>query len=376
MRKLRLYICLLVLCNSAAQAQDDIIFASISSGLIKDSSLPVLNKPVSGLRNVSFQFIKENKKPLKQVIGYSKQSRPIEAYFFPGISNKKAMVVGGMHGSELPSIEIAKNIIKELSKGGMPYYNVVVIPCLFPDNAIVAARAGVKRLEDNKGRYSHDEAVDPNRQMPLLGKAFHADEPYDANGRLIEKENQLLLQLIQAYLPDRIVNLHSIKDISKAGIFADPRTDCNSIAKGFETDSLLAVTMAGFVEQNGGIIPGNHLGKAPTALYFNDPGVVAAGQSQHRNLQGSQLPNKRGQGASLGSWAATAVCDEEAGHYRPAIRLFTIEFPGYKKPTEYRLLQDQKKFSKQIDIYAAAVLNFFLGEYWVEDTAENPVVSK
>jgi hypothetical protein len=376
MRKSCLFIFTLLLGIGASHAQEDMVFASLSTRLQSDSSFPVINKSISGLRNVSFPFITENKKPSKQVIGYSKQSRPIEVYYFPGISNKKAMVVGGIHGSELPSIEIAKRIIRELSKGGMPYYNVVVVPCLFPDNAVMAARAGVKRLEDNKGRYSHDEAVDPNRQMPLLGKAFHADEPYDANGRLIENENQILLQLIQSYLPDRIVNLHSIKDFSKAGIFADPRTDCNGIAQGFETDSLLAITMAQFIARNDGIIPGNHLGKVPTALYFNDPQVVAAGQWQQRNLHGSQLPNKRGQGASLGSWASTAVCDAEAEHYRPAIRLFTIEFPGYKTPSEYRTTNEQKKFSRLIDIYTAAVVNFFLGEYCVEGTAENPVVSK
>ena len=63
----------------------------------------------------------------------------------------------------------------------------------------------------------------------------------DAHGRLIEKENALLLQLIQSFAPERIVNIHAIKDSTKAGIFADPRTDCDGRALGFASDSTLAV---------------------------------------------------------------------------------------------------------------------------------------
>src|SRR5262245_37308658 len=37
---------------------------------------------------------------LQGIAGYSKQGRPIEAFYFPGQSDKRAMVIGGVHGSE------------------------------------------------------------------------------------------------------------------------------------------------------------------------------------------------------------------------------------------------------------------------------------
>jgi len=376
MFKTAFIIVVLCLVLQSLTAQDGLVaYTSSSSRLAKDSSLP-LQKKMAIREGLNLDITLESKKPSKSVLGYTKNNRPIEVFYFPGISNKKAMVIGGMHGSELSSVEVAHRILKELSKGGMPYYNVIIVPCLFPDNAAVAKQVGGIRVENNSGRYSHDHAVDPNRQMPALGKAFDSEEPVDANGRTIERENQLLLQLIQLYLPDRIVNLHAIKDLSKAGIYADPRTDCNGIAQGFSSDSALAVKMAQFVQLNGGLIPGNHLNAKPTALYFNDPYIAQAGELQKRNLEGSQLPNQRGQGASLGSWASTAVCDEELQHYRSAIRLITVEFPGYKKPVEYKTIAEQKKYNHLADIYAAAIVNYFLGEFFVENTAENPVVSK
>ncbi len=376
MRKLLFFVITGCLWQISVQAQDGFIaYKSFAGKLEKDSSFPVSHL-TSFSQSFSFSVDLAVKKPLSAVLGYSKANKPVEVFYFPGTSNKKALVVGGMHGSELSSVEIAHRIIKELSKGGMPYYNVIVIPCLFPDNALAASRAGKDRVENNTGRYSHDHAVDPNRQMPMLGKAFNSAYPVDANNRTIEKENQLLLQLIQTYLPDRIVNLHAIKDVSKAGIYADPRTDCSGLATGFETDSLLAIKMAQFVRENGGSVGGNFLNGKSSALYFKDPEIAIAGHYQKRNLEGSQLPNGRGHGASLGSWASTAVCDEELNLFRPPMRLITVEFPGYKKPSEYKTPADQKKYNRQIDIYTAAIVNYFLGEFYVEDLAENPVVSK
>ena len=133
-----------------------------------------------------------SKKPAKTILGYTNGSRPVEAYYFPGASDKKALIIGGMHGSELSSIEIATNLIDVLSSGEMPYYNVVIIPSLFPDNAVKAIMEN--QLMNNVGRYTTEESADPNRQMPELGKPFSKELPFDMHGRMIENENQFLLQ--------------------------------------------------------------------------------------------------------------------------------------------------------------------------------------
>jgi hypothetical protein len=336
--------------------KNDLALVSFKSGY--EFPLEEKNTPYSS--SLIEEWMKD-KKANKAVLGYTNAGRTVEAYYFPGSSDKKALVVGGMHGSELSSIEIATQLIEVLSADERSYYNVIVIPSLFPDNAAKAMQ--IAKSKDNIGRYTTEESVDPNRQMPQPGKAFSQDLPFDVYGRIIEKENQFLLQLIQDYLPSRIVNLHAIKDITKAGIYADPRTDCDGYALGFSTDSSLAVSMATLIENGGGKVPGNNLQQAPTALYYHDPEIVSVGFFQKRNFLGSSMPNSRGYGASLGGWASTAVCDE-AGQ-RNASRLITVEFPGYQPSSAYEG-EDKTACMLNIKLYVHAVRKIFLEENFAE----------
>jgi len=314
----------------------------------------------------NLEAVLSEKKAVKKILGFSKKGKPIDAYYFPGTSNKKALVIGGVHGSELSSVEVAKNLVAQLAKGEKPYYSVIIIPALFPDNAATAEACKKDRIVNNVGRYSHVEAIDPNRQLPALGAPFYLDEAKDAYGREIERENQLLLQLIQAYAPERIVNVHAIKDYGKAGIYADPRTDCEGRALGFSSDSTLAVTMAKYIDEKGGNVAGNKIKTAPTALYYLDPKPAVFGEPQQRNLTGANMKGKIN-GVSLGSWASSAVCDEKANYFRPAMRILTMEFPGYKKPSEYKHADDKKWFKDLVGLYAASIYNYFLQEYCVEE---------
>ena len=97
---------------------------------------------------------------------------------------------------------------------------------------------------ENIGRYTDSQSADPNRQMPTLGHAIMEGVETDHLGRSIEHENRMMLDLIHEYRPERIVNIHAIRDSGYAGFYADPRTDHNGIALGFEKDSKLAISMA------------------------------------------------------------------------------------------------------------------------------------
>jgi hypothetical protein len=313
--------------------------------------------------------ILEEGKTTRFPLGQSKQMRTIEAWFFPGTSEKRALVIGGVHGTELSSTEVARTLIQKLLQGAEHYYNVIIIPCLFPDNA-AAAKENVNAIGStaNIGRYSFSSAADPNRQMPSPGKSVDVETGLDHMGREIEKENRFLLQLINMFKPQRIANIHAIRDIAHAGIYADPRTDSKSYALGFETDSSLAVEMASMIDKNGGYIPGNQVNKKPTALYYMDPVPVVKGSFQKRNFSGSSLANNRGSGISLGTWASTAISDaKEPIMNREAIRILTIEFPGYKRPDDYRDLKQKNYFSRQVELYASAIEKIFLRKYFVEE---------
>ena len=303
------------------------------------------------------------------MLGKSQQGRNIEAYFFPGSSDKRALIIGGVHGSELSSIEVATQLLRKMTQTNTIYYNVIIIPSLFPDNAETAKQSPLQIGDvQNIGRYSYPGAVDPNRQMPTPGEAFDEDHELDHAGRQIENENALLLELISEFHPQRIVNLHAIRDTNYAGVYADPRTDHKSIALGFATDSSLAIEIAKHVDKNGGYIPGNRLTKKPNALYYKDPPPVAAGEFQKRNFSGSSLPGKRGGGVSLGTWASTAVFDElDTTKNRDAMRILTMEFPGSKRPIDYNLKKEQDFYQRQVELYAAALHDVFLQDYFIEE---------
>jgi hypothetical protein len=348
-------------------------FVSYTVGVNHDSIQPnsVVKKDVNEASAIVFKRKALNNFPvndfmLKRVasrgqLGLSKKGRPVNAYYFPGTSEKKALVIAGVHGSELSAIEIAKKLVANLEQTPATYYHVVVIPCLFPDNELAALNptASAKKIY-NYGRYTSKVSVDPNRQMPPLGKPFDVDYPIDYHGRPIEDENQLLLQLIHEYQPDRVINLHAIRNINQAGIFADPRTDYQGFALGFDSDSLLAMSMAKFIYEHGGNVSGNHLDSDPTTLYYNDPTIAAEGSFQPRNLEGAKLPLERGQGISLGSWASTAVCDSLRPAYnRPAMRLLTVEYPGYKRPQDYTDLNERQYNKELLEIYTSAIFKYF-----------------
>jgi len=295
-------------------------------------------------------------------LGKTEEGRSIEVYYFPGRSTYRAVVMAGVHGSELSSIDVAMMVVKQLQAGAAPYYSVIVVPCVFPDNAGKAIGNG--QPQTNFGRYSSAVHPDPNRQMPLPGQAFDESHPVDARGREIEPENQMLLRLLQEFRPQRVANLHAIRDTTRSGIFADPRTDCNGRALGFETDEALALTMAGFISENGGRVPGNKLSSSPSALYYKDPFPAPAGALQARNLTGSTLNDGRGSGISLGTWASTAVCEGEGE--RSAMRLFTVEFPGYAAHRQYKTDASAQDCFLNIYLYATALTGIFLQDYFPE----------
>ena len=339
-------------------------FNNKDSAFTGTNSIPANAGSVLSSSSMVIKNMLQSTTPVKAVLAYTKQLRPLDIHYFPGTSNENALVIGGVHGSELSSVSVAKQLIELLSKGDVkPYYNVIIIPSLFPDNAALAAQYKNEiGSTGNIGRYSDAFHPDPNRQMPPFGKAFKEDEPVDFAGRSIEMENQLLLQVIQLFHPSRIANVHAIRNKNSAGIYADPRTDCNGMAQGFEKDSTLAVNIAQYISNHKGCVPGNQLTNAPTALYYCDPHIAPAGTKQPRNIHGSQLAGNRGYGVSLGGWASTAVCEEDAMLSRPAMILLTIEFPGNKRSEDYDTINEKETCAHNVMQYAKALQQVFLME--------------
>jgi hypothetical protein len=287
-------------------------------------------------------------------IGTTSGKRPITAHFFPGATKEKALVIGGVHGSELSGIAVAEELVRRLSSPTalQPFFSVIVVPSLFPDN-VAARRAFEAKIKGKLSPADYAEQAekagdpgritpgqeDPNRQMPAPGTDFDPKNPKDAAGRVIEAENQALLALIQQFQPVRIASLHAIKNVNRAGVFSDPHPDATGAdpALAARTD-LLALTMARRVRDLGGRVGGNKLGtKGETSLYPGQDPKKAKDQIERENKKGT----------SLGQWGPPR-----------GISVLTIEMPEQYDTSSP--VTDAKR-TQEIESRAEALEEIFLG---------------
>jgi hypothetical protein len=301
-------------------------------------------------------------------LGDSASGRGIYAYEFVGTTANRALVIGGVHGSELSGIEVVERLIQQLRTGPRPYYTVTIIPRLFPDNANVReGNPAAIRADSNVGRYTNETGVDPNRQMPEFGRSFDPSTPMDSRGRYIERENIMLLNLIDKIKPSRVVSVHAMHSDASAGIFADPRTDQNQLALGYDSDRDLALDMARLAKSRGAAVRGNRLGsKQENTTYALDPPIAQAGKKQQRS-RGQATKDHKGEGVSLGGWGSTAVCD--AAHperNRSAMRIITIEMPRGQRSQDMQTKAQQNARSVVVQAHVDAIREIFLGPSHVE----------
>jgi hypothetical protein len=305
-------------------------------------------------------------------------TKSINAYFFPGQTSNRALVIGGMHGSELSGVEVVEMLIEKLTNGPPPYYTVIIVPRLFPDN-IKRGERGPIETGQNFGRYTkgqdypkgtprpkgmkagEEHSTDPNRQFPVLGEGLDSSRPLDDKGRDIEPEDIILIELIDRYKPTRIANVHSNHSLENAGIYADPRADYRGIAYDYKSDEAFALDMANRANAKGAKIKGNFPGgndKPPTnAVYPKDPQPSAAGTYQARDTDA---------GISLGGWGSTAICDKKTpDQNRQAARVITVEVNK-----AYRVQDMSKKQKKaremELEAHADVLKEIFLGNAYVE----------
>jgi hypothetical protein len=147
-------------------------------------------------------------------LGLTAGKRQVNAYFFPGISNDRALVIAGVHGTERQGVQVAELLIANLQKK-QPFFTVIVVPKLFPDNWA-------------KGPFgSREGAVQTNRNFPSGGmtlaeaKRAGGGTPRDANNEKILQENIMLMELMERFEPSRIISIHGTWDAQKAGVFID-----------------------------------------------------------------------------------------------------------------------------------------------------------
>ena len=258
---------------------------------------------------------------IEGTLGHTAGRRPIRAWFFPGLSDERALVIGGVHGNEHSGVRAVEILRDALQTVPRPYRSVLLVPKLFPDN--VAA---------NRGKGIREGSIETNRNFPAPGESLDtaraaggAKGPLDMLKRPILPENIILMQLIERFRPGRIASVHATRHSSQAGIFADPHTVSPAISRwasdiplpfagstfddmlqssagaGTAADAALALKMAQIAEAGGARVAGNQLGSAT-------PNTVWGGAAPR--------------GASLGRWGPSFILEGGSGD-RPPISVIT-----------------------------------------------------
>jgi hypothetical protein len=255
---------------------------------------------------------------------------PVKAFYFPGTSDKRAMIIGGVHGSEAAGVEIVNILLEKMRAPGapMPFYSVIIVPDLFPGNLArrnADIKAG-KKKDDTEYRRTPG-FKDPQRQMPAVGAS---PGKTDSEGKPIEAENLVLLDLVERFHPERLASSHGVTSASASMFDNDPRP-------GHETeDAELTLKMAKATKAmtGGAQVPGNRLDtKKP--------------RTQNKDLSAGHDP-----GVSFGEYGS-----HDAGS-RPAMNVITVEPGGNQTSAEAK---DSKARRIELESFAVVLRDIFLG---------------
>jgi hypothetical protein len=261
-----------------------------------------------------------------------KGKAPVEAYFFPGSTDRRALIIGGVHGTEPSGVEVVNDLLADLRKPGPPpYFSVIVVPVMFPEQL----KAGKRPILGTKD-------LDPNRNLPAVGKSLGEAKDKkgtyrDAEGRKMAPENVILVDLIERFQPERIASVHGHKEPVKGakpgtdmpGIFADPRP--GDAAK---EDAALSLKMATAASAKGVRVPGNWVGtKDETSVYPPDAPKMTTGKS-------------------LGDYGPHETSA------RPAVNVITVEVFGDATSEKSK---DGEARKKELESLASVLQDIFLG---------------
>ncbi|HEU5003828.1 MAG TPA: DUF4157 domain-containing protein [Actinomycetota bacterium] len=295
----------------------------------------------------------------------STKPRSITVRYVAGRTNRRALVIAGVHGTEVQGVEVAEQLIADLSApGNQPEMSAVIVPDLFPDDAA---------YRDREGPGAH-----PNRNFPSpsMGLADAGSPPKDSLGKDIRRENVMLLHLMERFMPERIISIHGTWDPKAAGVSYDTRAltaqeDAAAQARGINPDSSEANAPPGLVRsRRAGLQHAADQRDERLALGAADliearaskpaaalPGRAATHASVAGNFKGASTK------ANYARWGGAKDPGVSLGDYASArgISIFTVEPPDNKKIGEYARGAARSAREVEIKAYAEAVRTILLG---------------
>lgn len=202
-------------------------------------------------------------------------SHTVQAFYFRGTTDRRALIIGGVHGSEPGGVEVVNDLLDLLRapNAPMPFFSIIIVPELFSANVHSSRPLSERRTSGGttqklvKGKAKDVDTPDPNRQFPAVGAdaSFNAvlGCQVDSENRCIEPENIVLMDLINRFQPERVANVHGhsvpkndaqLKKEGGPSITTDPRPGHE------KEDDALTLKMAKEADKLGVRVPGNFLG--------------------------------------------------------------------------------------------------------------------
>ncbi|WP_139489360.1 murein peptide amidase A [Brevibacillus dissolubilis] len=320
---------------------------------------------------------------------------PVKAYFFPGRSSRRALIIGGVHGSEPAGVRVVQRLREALTnasiKGNPPFFTTILVPVLFPRTLATKSRnvsggLGLQKVTVNQQTNVSlvCREIEPNRNFPLPGENYSQARKRGQTGTLAPElmireaggltissgsltstrmvpENRILIQLIERFQPERLASIHAHQIMSAChpcgtdqvtgcggegpGIFVDPRgidpatkrvTDQNKVD--FD-DKLTNRMLAEALKRLPAL-------KIPTSLQPFGGNMGCFKDTNKTTVR--YFSKQRVQGNSLGDWAPV----DTAG--RAGITTLTIELPNLENKKE------PKEFNSLINLHSDLLQEIFL----------------
>ncbi len=296
----------------------------------------------------------------------------VEVAIFPGISSEVVVLHGGVHGTEVSAQMVTNELLATMKDTGTekPYYTVVIIRSLFPDNEAAEKR----HVDKATGLPSEEEALEAcdkpdrpcignNRNYPgevieeevtddkgkttkkktdKVKKAYSLSESMapdgyyrDANGEIILPETAALIKLTEQFKPLSIYALHGTGR-DKAMISVNQMNPPDAVK-----DSE------------------NHMSVCQAADYVRDTVGKDAVQGNKCNDKSCMTPmcapgwgGKGAVGISHGSYMASETSA------RPAMSSYTIEIDNKMKSEKNAEVKEERK------AFADAIRLVLWGKKW------------
>jgi Domain of unknown function (DUF4157) len=155
--------------------------------------------------------------------------RPIQAFFFKGSTDRRALVIAGVHGTERQGMEVAQRLISDLKTATQPpAFTTIIVPSLFPDNA-ARGKMGTRESETKPQTPTNRNFPPPSEDLAAAtaaggGTAVDASKSGGKRTRAILPENLMLMELMERFHPERIISIHGTSGPGSAGVFYDRRS--------------------------------------------------------------------------------------------------------------------------------------------------------